>query len=585
MVHTVFRAWAVLGAWFQEDDFELLRLSVQEPLTVDYLMTPHSGHLMPLGRLLVDLSVAGGLFSWPATAAVTIAFQAAVALAAVWMLRTLFGLRWGIVPPLLVFLFSPVTMPATVWWAAALNQLGQQIGLLCAVTCWVLYERHGRRRWSALTLASVGLALAADIRGLAILPVLAAISYGWFESGGPLERLRSLTQRRGAAAVVTGAVALVTIAYYSAYVPLITPEPDWGLLGPLASSMLGTSYATGVLGGPFQWLTPQAPAAFADPPAWFTHLAWVVIAGVVAHACLTRRRAGRAWALLLGYLVVLLLLLWSSRAPFVGAVAGTEYRYMTDAAAMTALALGLAYLPLAGAPGTSEPRPAPFFTPHVPVAVPLALAVAVAVGGIFSSITFTRIWHDFTPPRDYVGALSTKLAQTGPVALADTGLPLDVVAPIIWSQDRLPRLVGMLSPESRFLDAAHDLAMVDDSGRLTFADVRPVSRARPGTVRDCGWRVRDGSVRVRLDGSVPERSWWMRISYLAPRESPVTIRAGSALSPGASVSTVLRPGLHQLYARVEAGFDSVLLVGIDPSITVCVDSIDVGDLVPGAPLT
>ena len=77
----------------------------------------------------------------------------------------------------------------------------------------------------------------------------------------------------------------------------------------------------------------------------------------------------------------------------------------------------------------------------------------------------------------------------------------------------------------------------------------------------------------------------MRISYLAPRESPVTIRAGSALSPGASVSTVLRPGLHQLYARVEAGFDSVLLVGIDPSITVCVDSIDVGDLVPGAPLT
>ena len=97
-------------------------------------MTPHSGHLMPLGRLLIDLSVAGGLFSWPATAAVTIAFQAAIALAAVWMLRTLFGLRWGIVPPLLVFLFSPVTMPATVWWAAALNQLGQQIGLLCAVT-------------------------------------------------------------------------------------------------------------------------------------------------------------------------------------------------------------------------------------------------------------------------------------------------------------------------------------------------------------------------------------------------------------------------------------------------------------------
>ena len=152
--------------------------------------------------------------------------------------------------------------------------------------------------------------------------------------------------------------------------------------------MLGTSYATGIIGGPFQWLSPQAPAAFADPPAWFTHLAWVVIAGVVAHAFLTRRRTGRAWALLLGYLVVLLLLLWSSRAPFVGAVAGTEYRYMTDAAAHDGAR------PRAGLPRRSPVRRGrasrgrtPFFTPRVPVAVPIALALAVAVGGIFSSIT------------------------------------------------------------------------------------------------------------------------------------------------------------------------------------------------------
>lgn len=477
LAHTAYRSWAILGAWFQEDDFELLRFSLERPLDLDYLMTPHSGHLMPLGRLLIDLSVAGGLFSWPATAAVTIAFQAAIGFGCLWMLRTLFGARWGIVPPLLVFLFSPITMPASVWWAAAINQLGQQVGLLVAITCWVLFERTGSRRWVALVLLAIALALAADIRGLMIPPVLAAISFGWFETGSPVARLLSLVRRLWWAGLVAGVICVGTVLYYAAYVPLTTLDRDWGLLGPLASSMIGTAFTSGIVGGPWEWLSPQAPAAFADPPVWLAHLSWVVVATVVAHAFLTRRRTLRAWALLLGYLVVLLLLLWSSRAPYVGPIAGAEYRYMTDAAAMTALALGLAYLPLAGAPGSSEPRETPMFTPRVPYAVPLVLSLVVAASGAWSSTGFARIWHDFTAPRDYVGTLDAELTETGPLALADTGLPADVVAPIIWSEDRLPRLVGMLSPDSRFVDAAHDLAVVDEGD----ASLRPTWRrcARP----------------------------------------------------------------------------------------------------------
>lgn len=164
LAHTAFRAWAAFGAWFQEDDFEFLRYSREQPFSLDYLMEPHSGHLMPLGRVLIDLSVASGMFNWEATAAVTVLFQAAVGLSAFWMLKTLFGLRWGIVPPLVVFLFSAITMPATVWWAVAVNQLAQEIGLMCAVACWVIFERTGRRRWAVLVVACVLLALAADIR-------------------------------------------------------------------------------------------------------------------------------------------------------------------------------------------------------------------------------------------------------------------------------------------------------------------------------------------------------------------------------------------------------------------------------------
>lgn len=582
VAHTAFRAWAVLGAWFQEDDFELLRFSVEQPLGLDYLMTPHSGHLMPLGRLLIDLSVAGGLFNWPATAAVTIAFQAAIALACLWMLRTLFGMRWGIVPPLALFLFSPISMPATVWWAAAVNQLGQQIGLMCAITCWVMFERTGRRTWIALVLASMALALAADIRGLAIPPVLAAISYGWFETGGPVQRLRSMLRRLWWAGAVAAVIGVGTIAYYAAYVPLETMDRDWGLLGPLASSMIGTAFTTGILGGPWAWMSPQAPAAFADPPMWLAHLSWVVVAAVVGHAFLTRRRTLRAWALLAGYLVLLLVLLWSSRAPYVGPIAGAEYRYLTDAAAMSALALGLAYLPVAGAPGSSEPRETPMFTPRVPVVVPLALALVVSASGVWSSIGYARIWHDFVAPRDYVATLDAALDETGPVALADTGLPADVVAPIIWSEDRLPRLVSMLSPESRFLDAGHGLAVVDGDGGLDAADLQVERTTLPGSVADCGWQIDNGSARLPLDGPVIEGDWWLRVNYLAEEASPMTVIVGSE---GESVDTALRPGLNQLYVRVGAAFDSVLLLGVDPSITICVDKVEVGRLVPGAPLT
>lgn len=577
--HTAFRGWAAFGAWYHEDDFEFVRYSLEQPFGLDYLMEPHTGHLMPLGRLLIDLSVATGVFNWPATAAVTVALQAVVGLSAFWMLRTLFGLRWGIVPPLVVFLVSPITMPTTVWWAVALNQQAQQIGLMCAVGCWVLYERTGRLRWLALTLAAVLLALAADIRGLMIPPVLAAISLGWFETGHLGRRLLSLVRRLWAVGVVAGLLCVGTIAYYVAYVPLTTTDTDWSLLGPLASQMLGTAYATGVVGGPWNWLSPEPPAAFADPPQWSVHLSWVFIAAVLAHAYLTRRRTLRAWALLLGSLLVLLLLLWSSRAPFVGTVAGNEYRYLTEAAAMSALCLGLAYLDLVGAKESSTARPAPMFTPRIPVQVPLALAGIVALLGTWSSTQFALIWHDHTAGRDYVNLLSRQLERTGPVALADTGVPRSVG--VLWLKDRLPKLVEILSPDSHFPDAAHDLVVVAPSGLLTHADLDVATSTRAGPKPGCGWKIKGRAREIPLAGTAIDRDWWIRIDYLAPQEVPATVRAGD--SP--RIDVTLKPGLNRLFVRTQAGFDTVEVDTGDPSLTVCVETVEVGTITPGAPLT
>ena len=372
------------------------------------------------------------------------------------------------------------------------------------------------------------LALAADIRGLVIPPVLAAISFGWFETGCPGSGWGRWSAGCWRVGIVAGAIGVGTIAYYAANVPTRHDwTRDWGLLGPLASSMIGTAFTTGILGGPWSWLSPQAPAAFADPPQWLAHLSWVVLAGVVAHAYLTRRRTVRAWALLLFCLVVLLVLLWSSRAPYVGPIAGAEYRYLTEPAALSALALGLAYLPLPGAPAERAPRDTDVHATHAGRG-PLAHATR---GRRLRRVVLDRVRpHLARPlaPRDYV-----RIARRGPRRDRARGARRHRRA---CGGRRPHHLVGGPSappglhccPPSR---ASRTRPTSWRSSTATAVWTQPTCRSSgppcPARVEDCGWKVDNGSAGLPLDGPVIDGDWWLRVSYLAEQASPMTVQLGS----------------------------------------------------------
>jgi len=109
--------------WFYLDDFALITQANDHPLAWHRLTEPYFGHLMPGGRLLADLVVAGGPFHYGTALAELVALYAACGLATLHLLVTLFGPRKGVLVPLAYFLASPLLIPATAWWAAGINHL------------------------------------------------------------------------------------------------------------------------------------------------------------------------------------------------------------------------------------------------------------------------------------------------------------------------------------------------------------------------------------------------------------------------------------------------------------------------------
>jgi hypothetical protein len=582
-----FRAWALAGGWFYVDDFRLLYEASTHALTPSSLFEPYDSQLMPLGRLMAEAVNAAGPLNWDAVVALSVALQALAGAACVWMLVTLFGVRWGILPPLCVYLFSVLTLPALLWWAASLNQLPLQAVTFAAVGLWV---RHLRAP-SALTLAGVvaviGIGLLAYVKALLLLPLLLAIELLYFTEGTWRDRVSQLAGRRGRAGVLAlVALGVGYIGYYLVNVPQIFTDTSWSVAGGLLWTMLGVAFSTAAVGGPWSWRSAVPPTSFADPPAWALAVAWVAGAAVVVTSVVLRRRSGRAWVLLAGYLVAVWLLAATSRAPVVGADIGLEYRYLTDTAGVLCLVLGLAFLDLLGAPGSSVRRDAPpgrVLSRLAPLlranAVPVvATAVLVmSTSGLVSSWEHARTWQDENPAEDYVKtAMGDLAAKRRRIPLVDEVVPASVMPGWLFPYNTTSRMLGLVPQPTSFPETTTELYAVNEEGQVRQALIDVHVRSAPGPSPGCGWRVEAPGATVPMSGQVVDLSPWVRVGYLSSAPTPVTISMGTA-----SVQTVLRPGAQSLFLRNHGTFDAVSFSGLDEAAAVCVEEIQAGKAVPG----
>ncbi|MCR6032029.1 hypothetical protein GGQ22_11300 [Nocardioides sp. zg-579] len=573
-----FRAWAVAGGFFYGDDYQLVdEARAADGLSAGQVVEPYAAQFMPWGRFLAWLASTTESLSWPLLAATSLAVQALASAACVWMLVTLFGRRPLILVPLALYLSTAVTMPALMWWAAALNQLPVQAVFFAAVAAWVRYLRSRRLLWLGITLAILALGLCCYVKTLLVFPVLAFLALAFFARGGPVRRVVEVARTYWPAVlagVLGGAAFLV---YYLLEVPQISSDERPVGAGELAHRMIGDSFGTGVLGGPWHWTTDIAPVARATPPEWAVHLTWIVIALVVVGTVLRRERTLRVWLLLAAYVGADFVLLLTTRAQVVGSVSGTEYRYLTDAACAVVLCLGLATMELLDAPDSTRTRPEPLLT-RVPGPRVVAAATAlVAFSGLASSWAYAKVWHDQHPGKTMLGAAVEQLEGVASVDLADQGLASDVSGAFGPPYNSLEVLLPMLSPAARFPDSTERLHVLEEDGTVVPAQVEDTLAAEPGPVPGCGWRVREEGRTIPLEGPAIPVGWWLQIDYLASADSGLRVEAGG----GTTIADVVR-GLGTVFVKVlpEERFDTIRLEGLDPGVTLCVDTLVVGQPEP-----
>ncbi len=122
LLSTLFRAWTLRGTWFYVDDFPMLSLAANEPLTGSYLTRSYLGHLMPGGRLFIWVATQVAPSDYTPFVLATLGLFALAGVGMAKLLVNLFGIRWGILPPLVVFSMTAMLSATTLWWAAAVNQ-------------------------------------------------------------------------------------------------------------------------------------------------------------------------------------------------------------------------------------------------------------------------------------------------------------------------------------------------------------------------------------------------------------------------------------------------------------------------------
>ncbi|WP_203885085.1 hypothetical protein [Planotetraspora kaengkrachanensis] len=567
------RAEVVSLAYFKEDDFEFAARAVESPLSWDYLTRVHYGQFMPVGFALAWFVTRLAPYSWGLAAGSTLILFTVSGLAVFRMLLVLFGRRRAILVPLAVYLFAPFTVPALTWWSAALNLVPLLIAIPMAIISHVLHLRDGRLLHAVAATAWLVVALCSFLKAAALPLLLFALTLAYFSDGGGV---RGVLRRH---AGLWATYAAVVVAYVVGYLVAGRdtadmsgwPTPAEGL-GFIKKLLLDTFLGT-TLGGPWKWFSGP-DRAVASPPALLVGLAAVVALALLVVTARYRRRALRAWGLLLGYLVVAdIVPTYYGRVHILGAFHGMETRYIVDAAPVLALVVGAAILPLAG-----EDRPYRARPPRDLVTGAGGLLLGGFLVGSLASVSVLSGYLGNDRAHAYLTTAAASLRSAPPDAvILDRRAPGDVISAAYGEYAMTSRVLAPLATPAqreRMRDPAPstNAMVVDDQGRLRAADGSGERTAAPG---GC-YPVAGAGVEIPLP-QVPQAGAVVRIGYSSAASARAVLYLGDRRH-----DVTIGQGLGRILFVAPANLQKVLVSGLPMGAQICFGDVAVGDAVPAS---
>ncbi len=588
VVQVAWKAQFLHHLYFRQDDFHDLDLAVEHRFGWSYLTYIGSGHLIIGLRAVAWLLVrTAGTYSWALASTVSMVFVVAADLAGLRLLRDLFGERPAILIPFGIYLLTPLTMPDLGIWSSAMESVPLQLAIFMAISAHVRYVHSGG--WPHLAGAAfwVAFGLAFFEKGLVLPAVLFALTAGYFCGGSLLHGCRESLFKYWRAWVTYAGLAagylvvLIDALRTSASQPKVPISAEATF--SFAWELIRDTLVPGSLGGPWHWLPVEGGSfAFANPPFVLVIVAMVVAVLTVAGTTLWRRVAARAWAILIGWVLladVLPVAIGRLNTVDVG-ILGLETRYVADAMPLLALCIGLAFLPM------TENRGIPAgHVRHAAHSGQRSHPVFATVAGlyVFGSIWSVQAYLSVTsgaPAASYVGNASraVKLAPRGATVM-NLAVPGTMVEGLFGEYALQSKVIGDIDP-GKLRWTQHPRGTIDGlrifgpDGRLYQSYVRGAASVPLAVGQTC-WPVKHRAITIALNRSSPVSTGIMRIGYLsfAPSPETITVLAGTNVR-----KMIVTRGLHSGYLPVTGRIRQITIIAPAPGL--CVGDVEAGQSPP-----
>lgn len=584
------------GGFYWDDLILIGRASTHNVFSWEYLTHNHDGHFMPGAFFIAGLTTLLAPTHWWPAAITLVVLATAVALAVWRMIRILSesdsarspaptggGASWAQVLVLAFFLFTPMTVPSYVWWAAGLNSLPMQFAMAWLSGDAVLLCRGDVSTRLVVVRSSLiyTVALACFEKSLYILPVVFLATVLWCRFGSVSDDRGSSSIPGPLAAAFVGArplwrvLAPLTVVWAVVFLAVTggqgaAGQHSVGQTLHLTWRTINNAVIPSLVGGPWTWdrWIPSPPMGFA--PLWQIIAGWAVLAVVVSVIVKLRFRAWPIVVAAAAYVVAAQIpVMWNRSSANTALELAQTMRYLPDSALVMTAALALVLaVPASERVGTAARGRA------LPVGAGVAVAVLVASSG-WGLLHFSQSWRN-NPTPDYLRTARASLQSDIGRTMFDQALPLEVLTPVANPENQISHTFGRVRNRARFGTVTDDLKVLDKRGRLVAGGVTPARTFGAGAGNCAAPEVR-GVTRVPLSGPLLNWTWTIALAYCANRDGQMSV----ALAGGAPVVVDLRAGLHVVYVQTTGRGTAITLRPLTPHLAVHTGAGRVGEVAEG----